>query len=205
MTKFEIFIREQCKEIWKICGSILRGLIATSIVILLLSLVLGYYNVSVIKSFQEKVLKNFIVLNMPPRVRTFTFYGTEFGLKTSGVPEFIQEKAVLKSKKEQSLFFGVWNDEGRNLNHVNFVIFIPKGVKVVNKNETLIPVAPWIEMLPDQQYEYFDVVPLGPGRGRMFHPTLRVEFPGQGVYLFQYQVLCDDFLPAKGSFFLKVE
>jgi len=188
------------KTLWTDYTKILRGFVAALLVIVTLFIILNIfgYQVDIFNSIKNKILANFLVINSPPRVRLFTYYGTEFGLPTTSKIEFIKDKQALISKRNQRIYVGVYNDEGRTLKNVSFVIKIPKGARVTNKEEIKNQ---WYDM--DTQFTYFYPRDILPRSGQMLHPPIALEFSNKSNEI-NYQILCEDFLPKKGSLVLNV-
>lgn len=189
------------KSLWIDYIKILRGFVTALLVILTLFIILNIfgYKVRILDSIKNKILANFIVMNSSPRVRLFTYYGTEFGLSTTSKIEFIDDKQVLTSKRTQRIYVGVYNDEGRSLKNVSFVIKIPKNTEVTNKEEINNQ---WFDM--DTQFSYFYPRNILPRSGQMLHPPIELKF-SNGANEIEYQILCEDFLPKKGSFTLNIK
>lgn len=160
------------------------------------------YKIDLKNSIERKILDNFCVYARPPKIRLFTIYGTELGFNSTEQVEFIKEGQLLRiNPREEDLFVGVWNDEGRNLEAVTFILFIPNGVEVIDCKE-------WIPLFTNKQYQYDYPKKIRPNSGLMLDPTLKVKFlniNGQDQYDFDYIVLSDDFLPKKGKFFIRVQ
>lgn len=189
------------KSLWTDYTKVLRGFVAALLVILTLFIILNIfgYKVDIVNSIKNKILANFLVIDSPPRVRLFTYYGTEFGLPTTSKIEFIEDKQVLTSKRSQRIYVGVYNDEGRSLKNVSFIIKLPKNAEVTNKEEIINQ---WFDM--DTQFSYFYPRNILPRSGQMLHPPIELKFLNK-VNEIEYQILCEDFLPKKGNFILNVK
>lgn len=189
------------KDVWVDFCKIWKALIAALLVLISLFIILKLFGVKVdiLKSLNDKLLGKFVVINSPPRVRLFTYYGTEFGLPTTSVKEFIKDGQILSSKRKQRIYVGVHNDEPRSLKEVTFNFIIPDNVKVINKNE--IKNTFWFDM--DKQYCYYYPRNIPSGAGIMLHPSLELEFSDETNEI-NYKILCKDFLPKEGRFILKV-
>lgn len=189
-----------CRDYLGTVRNVFVILLVVATLFVMLNLI-GYENkIDISATLKNKILGNFVIINSPPKVKLFTYYGTEFGLGTTSKIEFIDNGQVLNSKKQQRIYVGVYNDEGKSLKEATFIIEIPEGTTVINKEE--IKNFPWIDM--GVQYNYFYPRGILPKSGQMLHPPLELELL-KGANEIQYQILCEDFLPKKGTFVLKVD
>lgn len=190
------------KNVWIDFCKLWQGLIAALLVIISLFIIVRFfgYKVDIVRSLNDKILGNFVVIDASPRVRLFTYYGTEFGLPTTSKVEFIKDRQILSSKRKQRIYVGVYNDEARSLKNVTFNLVIPDNAKVINKEE--IKNTFWIDM--DKQCGYYYPRNISSGTGVMLHPPLELEFSNKTNEI-KYKISCEDFLPKEGSFTLKLK
>ncbi len=200
----EIIIRN-FKECIDLSGGIAKGILASLIVLLCLTFILGLfgYKIDLRRSFTDKIFSKFIVLRIPPRARLFTQYKYEYGLSSEHAYGLISKGDRLKiNSLTKPLWIGVWNDESRNLQNVRLIIYLPKGTEVINKEDWEYA---WIEFFINEQYEYLYNADIYPDTGRGVHPPIQIKFPEIGTYEIKYAILTNDFSPLKGNFIIEVQ
>lgn len=205
ISNFKIFLFKQTKECLKLSGRIVRGILASLIVLLCLTFIFGLfgYKVDLSRSLTDKIISKFVVLSIPPRARLFTQYKYEYGLSSQYGHAFISDGKKLKiNNLTKPLWIGVWNDESRNLQNVRLIIYLPKGIEVINKEDWKYA---WIEFFINEQYEYIYNTDIYPNTGRGVHPPIQIKFPRKGVYEIKYAILTNDFSPFKGNFLIAVQ
>ncbi|MBI4972194.1 MAG: hypothetical protein HZA27_02880 [Candidatus Omnitrophica bacterium] len=165
-------------------------------------------NASIRKSIQRFLTNLGVVVSWKPDAYLYTQYGYEYGLsaKYSGESknEIPNGKILNINTLEKPIWIGIFNKENISLRNVLFKIYLPKEVIPINEGNWA---KGWREFDTDVGRGFYANFErnIQPNRGAHFDPPIEVKFPGPGSYPISYIYFCEDFLPQRGNFIIRVK
>lgn len=192
------------EQLLKLCETFFT-LVRTLVIILLLSSLIWICGgrPDIYKSFQ-KTLQDIVVIRLEPRGNLYTQYPNEYSIGKYGDAAQIPNGKILTiDELEKPIWIGIKNNENVSLENVLFKIYLPPGVMLINEERWK---SGWREFDVDTGKGFFTQFKdnIQPERGSHFDPPLQVKFPKAGDYYISYIYFCDNFMPKKGHFIIRV-
>ncbi len=185
--------------------SILKGLIATIIAVVLLASLGGLtpYKIYLLASVR-KVVSNIAVMLSPPNLALFSQYPAEYGLENPrGLIKDGERLEIVGDTKP--LWLGIWNEEPITIRGVRLILVPPKGVEEQDSES-------WGKMWlkaqflrePGYSYQCKEYGTIISDTGWVISAPIIFKFPHPGEYRFEYAILAEDWGPIKGRKFVIV-
>ncbi len=187
------------RRILRMPRKIVEGLVAAIFVVWLLTHIFPQYEIHIPASIR-KGLSELAVITTSPNLHLFSQYPNNY--KLTSQKGRINDKQVLTIESEQlPLWLGVWNNEPLAVRGVRFILIPPDTTEAVGGSWTYA----WLrsQFLDDKtpRYEFRHAADIYSDTGWVIPEPIVFKFPAIGDYIFQYEILSDDWKPIAGRTF----